>query len=281
ALQGDGISRHRRLKSSFPNREQMPWFDIQHLEAVILVFLRISTAIVLMPIFGYQAVPLQIKAGLAFLISLAIGPQVISAEFQAPPGPALAMGMAAGEVSVGLVIGAVTLLLFVGAEFAGAVIGVQMGFGIMSVIDPQTGGQTTIISQLNYWIAMIIFITLDFHLRFLAVIGDSFRLIPLGGFLYPEAAVTPYIKLTGEVFVIAVKLAAPVLAMLLLSDIALGFVARTVPQMNVFIVGFPLKVGLGLFGIAVSLPLLVYVLSKMFGFFEIELETILAAVSHV
>lgn len=253
--------------------------ELQTIEGVILAFLRIGTALALMPVFGYNAIPVQVKAGVAFILAMTLAPVLGDHVYQAPPGVMAAATAALGEIMVGMVFGLVTLLVLIGAEYAGSIVGLQMGFGIVNVMDPQSGRQVQIIGRLEYLVALIIFISLDFHLHFLSVLASSFELIPLGGILFSEAVSINYAQLTAQIFVIAVKIAAPVMAMLLLTEVSLGFIARTMPQMNVFIIGFPLKIGLGMIGLAISWPLFVYVISKVFRMFENELKIILSTMA--
>jgi len=253
----------------------MAFWDFNILEGFVLAFLRTGTAIILLPVFGYRAVPLQIKAGLGFVIAIMVAPKVADATASILPGVAAFAAVAVAEVVVGLVFGLVTALILVGAEFAGAIIGVQMGFGMVNILDPQLGQQLTIIGRFQYMAAMLIFIALDAHLQYISILGESFTLIPLGGGIYNNLVALKYAHLTADVFVIAVKLAAPIMTILLLSEMAMGIIARTVPQMNVFIVGFPLKIGMGLLGLAVSWPLFVYVISKVFLHYRSELGRVL------
>lgn len=259
----------------------MQIWDIQLLEGFILAFLRVGTAIALLPVFGYPAVPVQIKAGLAFILAVVTSPVAGGNMENIPPGVMAALIAAGSEVLVGFIFGLVTSLILVGAEFAGTVVGLQMGFAIVNVVDPQSGGQVALIGRLEYLFALTVFITLDMHLHYISLISYSFDLIPLGGILYSNAVSIEYARITSEVFVIAIKLAAPVMAALYLTEISLGIIARTVPQMNVFIVGFPLKIGVGLLGLAITMHVFVYILNKVFIWFETELRTVLVLISGV
>jgi len=245
--------------------------DWKLIEVFMLVFLRTGTAVALMPVFGYPAVPVQIKAGLAFFLALILTPLASMHPAAAPPGVIAMAGAAASEVLVGMVIGLTTALVLIGAEFAGSVIGVQMGFGMVNVIDPQFEEQISIIGQFQYLVALVIFITLDFHHHFIMALGDSFRIIPLGGAIFPGDLTMTYARLSADVLVLAMKLAAPVVAMVLLAEIALAFMARMMPQMNVFIVGFPVRIGVGLIGLSVCWPLFSYVIINFFKIVENQL----------
>jgi len=242
----------------------------------MLAFVRTGTAVALMPVFGFPAVPAQVKAGLSFALALVLAPTASMHLANAPPGVLPLAAAAMSEVLVGVVFGLVTALVLVGAEFAGTILSVQIGFSMINVVDPQFEEQVSIIGQLNYLVALIIFLSLNMHHLFLGALADSFKLIPLGGAVFPGELAMSYSRLSADIFIIAVKLAAPVMAMVLLTEIALAFMARMMPQMNVFIVGFPLRIGVGLFGLAVTWPLFQYVLSKFFIQFESVLGKILA-----
>ncbi len=248
------------------------------LEGFFLAFLRCSTALVLMPIFGFNGIPNQIKAGLALILAIIMAPEASQNLFNAPPGVMAMATVAISEVLVGLVFGMVTTLILVSAEFAGTIVGMQMGFAIVNLFDPQLG-QVALIGRYQYFVAMIIFLCLDMHLPFLRALGDSFVLIPLGSALFQDAIAMQYARLSAQVFVIAIKIAAPVMAMMFITELTLGVIARVVPQMNVFIVGFPLKIGVGMYGLVITGPLFVFVIAKVFRGYEHELRTIMILLS--
>ncbi len=237
-----------------------------------LVFTRIVTALAVMPFFGYRGVPLTVKVGLsAFLAYLLLPgipyPAVLNHQ---PVGVFAFAAIASPEIAAGLLIGLVTGFIFYGVELAGQYLGLQMGFGIVSVIDPQTEEQVSIIAQLQYLFAILIFLTFNGHHFLINGLAQTFHSIPLGGAHFPSGLAELTIRLSGDLFAAAVKIAAPVMAALFLSEVALGIVARTVPQMNIFIVGFPLKIGVGLIGLALAFPMLSYVLQKIWQTFEIQ-----------
>jgi flagellar biosynthetic protein FliR len=237
-----------------------------------LVFLRIASALVVMPFFGYRGLPLTVKAGFsAFLAYLLLPGIALPAALQQPSAGLFTFAaVALPEIVAGLLIGLVTGFIFYGVELAGQFLGLQMGFGIVSVIDPQTEEQISIIAQLQYLFAILIFITFNGHHFLISGLAQTFHTIPLGGARFPTGLAELTIRLSGDLFVAAVKIAAPVMAALFLSEVALGIVARTVPQMNIFIVGFPLKIGVGLLGLALTFPMLSYVLQKIWQTFETQ-----------
>jgi len=242
-------------------------FDWNLIEGFLLAFVRISAALVIMPVFGYTAIPVQAKAGIGFLLAIPLAPVAAISLPYTIYGPLPFFGAVAGEALIGFVIGAASLLMLIGSEFAGTLIGLQMGFSIVNVMDPQQEQEISIIGRIEYLLALMVFLALDMHHLLLGALGESFVRIPLGvGFFGAEVPIL-FGRMTADVFIIAVKLAAPVLAILLMVEIALGFIARAMPQMNVFADSFPLKIGVGMAAMVVTWPLFVYVLSRSFDKF--------------
>ncbi len=235
-----------------------------------LIFLRIATALALMPLFGYRGLPLPIKVGLAAFLSLLLLPLVqLPADWNLRQTGLLSfIGLAIPEIITGLLIGMVSNFIFYGVELAGQFLGIQMGFSIAQVMDPSMEEQVSIISQLQYLFATLIFLTFNGHHFLLEGLQQTFQAIPLGGVHLPSGIFALFVKLSGEIFVAAIKIAAPVMAALLISEVALGIIARTVPQMNIFLVGFPLKIGIGLIGLALTLPMFAYILEVLWKNFQ-------------
>lgn len=235
-----------------------------------LVFLRIASALAVMPIFGYRGLPPAVKVGLAAFMSFLLLPGV-----KTPPGW---MGLNTGlfafialalpEIVTGILVGMVTHFIFYGVELSGQYLGIQMGFGIVNVVDPQNEQQISIVAQLQYVFAMLIFITFNGHHFLLSGLQQTFQAVPIGGAQLTSGLAALFVRLMGDLFVAGVKIAAPVMAALFLMEVVLGIVARTVPQMNVFIVGFPLKIGVGLLALALSWPIFVYVLELLWKNFQ-------------
>jgi flagellar biosynthetic protein FliR len=172
--------------------------------------------------------------------------------------------LAAGETAIGLVIGFSAQLLFDAVGLAGEMIGTQIGFGIVNVLDPTTNSQVSITSQYLNALALLLFLAINGHHWFLTAAVRSFEVLPLLGFHPSQGMADMVIMLTANVLVLAVRLSAPVVVTLLLLNVALGLIARTVPQMNVFIVGFPLQIAVGLFILGVSLPVFFETLKSQF-----------------
>ncbi len=240
------------------------WLDQFHI--FLLILLRVSALLIVAPIFGHRLFLARAKVGLAVMVSMVVFPLVDG--FDVPEGFFPYAVMMAGEVILGLVLGYVVLLLFIGIQFAGQLAGLQMGFGIVNVIDPQSHDQISIIGQFLNILAILMVLTLDGHHIILNGLLGSFEAVPLGGVVLQASIAHKLIALSSEVFVIAIKISAPILVALFLISTAMGVLARTVPQMNVFIVGFPVQLAVGLSVLVATLPLFQIIVERAIHLIE-------------
>lgn len=238
--------------------------SVGQIEIFFLVFIRIGALLFMAPIFGSPNVKIRVKIGLALCLTFLLHP-VISLRPPEPIGSlwGLSVGLF-GELLIGIVIGFMIGLIFEAVKLAGQLVGFQMGFGIVNIIDPVAGGQYSVIAQLMNIIAFLFFLSINGHHIVLRTLVESFDAIPLLGFSFNTGILDKVIRLTGSMFGIAVKIGAPIIAISLFTTVALGLVARTVPQINVFIVGFPIKIVVGLLGVGFSLPYITSLLQELF-----------------
>lgn len=228
---------------------------VAQIQALLLVFSRVAGIFTAAPVLGSERVPIPIRAGLAFLIALVLAP-VTPVGPEAIPGETLAFAaVAAKEMAAGMVIGFVSNLVFLVIQMAGAVADLQAGFGFAGMLDPTYGGKTSIIGQFHNMLALLIFVSLNGHHLLIAGVVDSFQALPLGAVAIEPTITVGVVGLASKMFLIVVKIAAPVIFAVLLADIAMGMVARTVPQMNLLVLGFPVKMSLALVTVFVGLPL--------------------------
>lgn len=233
-------------------------FTVQNILMFVLIVTRVSGMIVAAPFFSDQGVPNHIKVGLALAMSLLLFPFYAGAGKTAPmPEDLIAFTLiAVQELAIGLMLGFAAMLAVTGLRMAGEHIAVHMGIAIASALDPATREQSTVFSQMMFFFGMLVFLSLNIHHGLIAAMDRSFQLIPLG---HPFAALNHalagrFTAMAGEMFVIGLMVAMPVMAILMVTEVALGFVNKVMPQMNIFIVGLPLKVAVGLMVIMISLP---------------------------
>ena len=251
--------------------------SLSELQAFLLIFLRVGAVLLTLPIFGSASIPAAFKIGLSFAISLLLYPLLNLGDF--PPQLSiipLSIGMI-GEILLGVIIGLSVRMVFAGAQLAGQLVGFQMGIAMAEVVDPQTSEQIPLLGELNNIVAILIFLTINAHHWFLHAVADSFRLVPPCSFHFSNSLMTQLIDLGGDMFVIAIKVGAPVIAALFLMSVAFGLAARTVPQMNIFFVAMPIKILVGLLFIALSFPYLMSFMKTVFAGLEVSVFYLLKA----
>jgi flagellar biosynthetic protein FliR len=238
-------------------------FSLPMVQAAVLIFTRVGAILLTAPLFSSGSIPVHVKIGLSFMLAVIVFPLVSVNDILVLPLASLGIAMA-GEVLIGVIIGFTARLLFAAVQLAGQLVGFQMGFGIVNVIDPQTSAQVSIIAQFENIITLLIFMAVNAHHWFIMAIAKSFEVVPLLAFSFTNSLMEALVRLSCDMFVVAAKVAAPIIAILLFTSVALGLLARTVPQMNIFIVGFPLKLAIGLLAVGLTLPLLSTLLRNLF-----------------
>lgn len=215
--------------------------------ALLLTLMRVSLVVFLLPVFGGQSLPNAAKAALCIVFTLAIFPGLSFNGDLFPAHPFMIAVMMLMEGLLGLVLGMCSQFIFIGMQTGGQLIAYQMGLTMMNITDPLTGTQEPLTSHLLYMVALLTFLSLNGHLLMLRAISESFALIPPGGLVVTDILARQVFTLSASMFLIAVKIAAPVMGALFLAELALALMGRAAPQMNIMMLGFPLKIGLGMF----------------------------------
>ncbi len=255
-------------------------YDIDQLERWFLMLFRISSMLMIMPFYGYTTIPMIAKMGLGIILTsllFTVHPDIQIAV--TGDGVIEFFGIIAREIAIGLSIGLIAVFFFYGFQFAGHVISHTMGFSMINIVDPQSHANIPLIGQMLNLLALMLFIIADGHHFLLYAIDESFIAIPIGVGSFSGSLVEGYARLSADIFVIGIKIGSPVLVAILVSEMGLGFLARTVPQMNVWLIGFPLKIGIGLLTLGLSLPMFVYVFGKLYGGWQSTLIGFIRAVA--
>ncbi|HEY8449431.1 MAG TPA: flagellar biosynthetic protein FliR [Bacillota bacterium] len=233
-------------------------FISERLPTFTLVLARVSGILFIAPPFGGSAVPPLVRGLLALVLALVALP-VVPVWTGSDPW---AFGAAAlAEVTIGLSVGVLSMLLLLAVQGAGDLLDIELGFGVASVVDPQFQLPMPLLGNFLNIVALLLFLSVDGHLWVLRALLDSFRAIPPGGGAWEPALFAGIVEAFAWVIVTAVRISLPVIGVLFLTTVALGIVARTMPQLNVFVVGLPLRVALGILVLAMVLPLLAGLLS--------------------
>lgn len=229
----------------------------------LLVFARVAAFFSLLPFLSPRGIPFMLRVFLALVVAALLVAPLGPADLP-PRGDAAFLLSLGRELLVGLALTFVVYALFSLFVMAGQMIDLKAGLMMSGLFDPQFGSQVTITGQLYYQLALVIFLTMNGHHLLLSGLAQSFELIPLQGPFMNPSLVSEYARIFGKAFVLAFQLAAPVAAVLILTDLALGFLARVVPQIHVFILGLPLKIALALLVLVFLLPLMGGVLESVF-----------------
>lgn len=221
----------------------------------MLMFIRLITVISLLPFFGAQVIPRTVKIGIAVVLAYLLVPTLSIDPLSLPTTLLDYAYVVLQEVMVGLIMGFTASFLFIGVQATGQILGIQMGLSISQVIDPQSQEQVAIVGQLEYTLAMLAFLAWNGHLFFISLLRQSFDLVPPASFLLNQMPVEHMVVLLRDMIILGVKIASPVIVVLLMSTILFALVARVVPRMNVFILTFPVSIGVGLLTIGLTLDM--------------------------
>jgi len=224
---------------------------------------RILALVATAPILGNPSIPVRVKLGLAIMITILVAPTVEQSLPQIDPSSGIGLIILLQQVMIGIAIGFVMRIVFVAVEMAGELIGLQMGLGFAIFFDPQNSGQIDIIGRFLGVIASLAFLAIDGHLMMIALISQSFNTLPVGSEGIADATFTTLANWGGEIFKSGLQLSLPVLTALLITNLALGILTRAAPQLNIFAVGFPLTLSIGLLVLALSMPFYVPILERL------------------
>ncbi len=214
----------------------------------ILVFTRLAGMISSAPLFSTYPIPAQAKIWLCATIAFIIYPVVIKTTGLYIPNNMLELTLfLVKEFFIGFLIGFIAKFIFSAVQIGGQTLGIQMGVAMSQVLDPTSNEQTPVIGQLYVYIATIVFIALNAHQWLFISVYKSFTAIPPGlEFIFTPALVKQVIILFSNMFVISFQIILPVFCVLLVSEVLMGFMAKMMPQMNIFMVALPFKIALGM-----------------------------------
>ena len=243
---------------------------------LLLVIIRTSGLFIMAPVLSDQGIPKLIKIGLVVMFGLLITSTIPnSAMFSEITSNWQLAGLVFNEILIGFILGLLFRLIFYGVLFAGSIVGYQIGFMFAQVFDQTNQTQVSIVGRFWYVLALLFFICINGHHLIINGLVESFAVIPPGNFHMTGEVGEMMMKYSAYIFVIAFKIASPVIITLYLTDIALGTIAKTMPTMNVFFVGMPLKIAVGLVVMGLSLPMFTYVIEQSLQYFDTGMKTLL------
>jgi len=239
-------------------------FPIAEVIRFVIVLTRLSGIMLAAPFFTGGYMPYHIRVVFTFFATLALVPALPLGNIPADPGLGSLVVILLLEVVFGVVIGFTALCIFAGVQLAGQVIAFNIGFAMINLIDPQTQVNMPIFSFILNYIALLLFILINGHHFFLMAVYDSFSTLPVGGFVFDGALLNQIVGFTASIFVIGVKIAGPIIVVIIVVDFIIGIIGRSAPQIHVLVVGMPLKIIAGFAVLSVSLYFLPRYLESLF-----------------
>ncbi|MDD2466596.1 MAG: flagellar biosynthetic protein FliR [Desulfobulbus sp.] len=252
----------------------LPIIPFHQLQGYFLCLARILALITAIPVFAGIKMTAQVKIGLAVMTSLLLFPAMLPYTPQEPLTMTAFALLIINEVLLGTMVGLVSQMVLAAASFGGTVIGYQMGFAAANIFDPQTTQQLSLMSQFINVLALLAFLTFNIHHYYFEVIVESFRLVPPGYLDFSGGAIQELMRLASQMFALGIKFSAPILALLLLTNLVLGILARVFPQLNVFMLSYPLNIGISFLVIGLTLGATFSVLRR-------EFDTIIEHLLHL
>jgi flagellar biosynthetic protein FliR len=247
----------------------------EELFSFIFILARCSGIFVFTPFFGSLNIPVQARVILSFVISYLFA---LSRTMPASSAPSTFAGVLiglTGELIVGMAIGFAAHALFAGLQYAGQLVGFQIGFSFVNAVDPQTSSRSTTLSVYQNQIGMMLFLGLNAHHWFIRAIANSLTAVPPYSVHMGQEFVLRMSDLVAQVFVIGFQVAAPVTAVLVLTDITLGLIGRSAPQVHILVIGFPLKILAGFTALGLALYFFPLAMRVYLGRLQENLEMVL------
>ncbi|WP_419961639.1 flagellar biosynthetic protein FliR [Psychrobacillus sp. BM2] len=248
---------------------------LPNLTVLLLIIARVTAFFVVLPLFSHRTIPATHRIAFAVVLSwmmyytMDVEPFEINGDY---------ILLIIKEVIFGLFIGLLAYIIMSAIQIAGGFIDFQMGFAMANVIDPQTGAQSPLVGQFLNTLALLLLLALNGHHLLLDGIFYSYQFMPME-MIWPAFGQENYVefimKTFAGVFAVAFQMSIPIVATLFLVDIALGITARTVPQLNIFVIGYPIKIGVGFLVLLVMMGVLMAVVQKMFEILVIAMRDLM------
>jgi flagellar biosynthetic protein FliR len=249
-----------------------------YFQIFFLILMRVAAVVMTMPVLSSRNIPAPAKIGVSALLAFVLTPTLASQTPSVPiaaPTFVLAIGQ---EVLLGLLFSFAVQIVFSGIQMAGQLLGIQMGLNIATTLDPvSNAGQVSYIDQLYGLLAGMVFLTINGHHWVLQALQTSFAIVPIGQLQLSEALSNDLVGLVGQALTISIRIGLPIAAALLLTDVAFLIIGRTAPQMNIFMVGQPVKIGVGLIVFCLALPVMVTAMGEVFRGLNTDLVRLLQA----
>ncbi|MDT8716643.1 fused FliR family export protein/FlhB family type III secretion system protein [Clostridium sp. 19966] len=233
--------------------------------ALLLIFLRMVTFTALVPIFFPKGTPAIMKAFFSAVIAMIIVPSIDVTAVNSIDSNFSIYFFMINEVITGLFLGAITNICFLVFSMAGQMIDIQIGLSMATMFDPNSETSTTLIQRLMYWVSFIVFLLIDGHHMLIKALVQSFKIVGIGKTIIFNETIMAGINAITSYFALGLKIAIPIVFIILLTDITMGLVSRTVPQLNIMILGLPVKILIGFLSVSLAIPIFINFMINAFN----------------
>ena len=234
------------------------------LAGFIWPFVRILAMVATDPFFGNRSVPRRVKVGLSVMLTVILTP-VLGEMPHVSPGSAAGILIMVQQIMIGVSMGLAMRIVFASFEMAGHLAGLQMGLGFATFFDPQRGTQVQAVSTFTGLLALLLFLSMNGHLVVIRALAESFYVLPVSSRILSVTGWKTLVEWGGEIFKAGLLISLPIVAVLLVANLAMGIMSRAAPQVNLFAVGFPITLGIGFFMLYLSLPYFTPLFDRIFN----------------
>lgn len=235
------------------------------IDVFLLIFVRMTGLFVISPIFGRRNIPVYLKIGFSLLLAIILINTIKPPELDYSENIYQYVFLVFKEFIVGVTLGFISYMAFTAIYIAGQLIDMLIGFGVVNVLDPMSNIQIPITANFYFIISMLVFLGVNGHHLLIKALFESYSIVPLGSARFNDNLVSDVLRIFGNMFFTGFKIAAPITAAVLIADVALGALSKTMPQLNVFVVGMPLKIILGIVVMMMTLTMFLLILEALFN----------------
>ncbi|HYK88145.1 MAG TPA: flagellar biosynthetic protein FliR [Acidobacteriota bacterium] len=239
-------------------------FSTAEIVRFAIMLFRVGGIMVFAPFYGSASLPSQIRVVATLVFSAALAPSLPLAQIPQSISLFQSLTLLLGEALIGMSLGLVSLFVFAGMQLAGQIISFQLGFAIIHVIDPQSEVETPVFSFLENYLGLLFFLLINGHHWFITAVSNSLNYFPVNGIHLRGPLVAEVVRLSSQSMVCGLQIAAPIIAVTIIADVVVGIIGRAAPQINILIVGMPLKTLVGFSCLGISFYFLPSYLGNVF-----------------
>lgn len=240
--------------------------DTSYYLAIFFIFLRLLTFFTIIPNFFPSGTPATFKISLNLILSMILVGTIDITAIQNIQSNYTIIIYAFNEVMTGITLGFVTSIIFYVIEMAGSLMDQQIGLGMISMFDPNTKSNSSLLSRLLYWVAILIFFIVDGHHMLIKELSSSYKIVGIGKSIVFQESIMAIMNSFTQYFIIGLKIAIPIVLIIIITDLTMGLISRTVPQLNIMILGMPIKMLVGVASFLIALPMIIKAMVSAFSY---------------